>query len=126
MEIFRILTCADKVLIAILLALTLVGVGFVFSTEERGEAALVEVEGRRAGRFSLHTPRTVEVRGSLGITAVQIDDGYARVVRSPCPHQICVKAGRIKRSGQIVACIPNRVVLRIEGRSDGQVDAVTQ
>ena len=92
-----------------------------------GDLVLVEVDGRPIGRFSLRRERMVNASGPLGVTEIQIEDGGVEVVRSPCVQQFCVRTGRIARKGQIIACVPNRVVVRIPGGdgADG-VDAVTR
>jgi hypothetical protein len=58
-----------------------------------------------------------EVSGPLGITMVELRNGEARVLSSPCVNQTCVAAGAIHSRGQWIACLPNRVFLNIEGGS---------
>ncbi len=73
-------------------------------------------------------PRDLGVPGPLGQTLVRLGPEGARVVESPCPLKLCVAAGLASRPGQVVACLPNRVALRVlgagEGTGDGGVDAV--
>jgi hypothetical protein len=73
---------------------------------------------------------TVAVPGPLGDTVVDIRGGRARVLSSPCQNQTCVAAGYIHRHGQWTACLPNRVLVSVEGGSGekksakgGEVDA---
>jgi len=73
--------------------------------------------------YPLDSPRTVRIPGPLGDTVVQLGEGSARVLSSPCREKICVRAGAIARPGQWVACLPNRVFLEIRGRSREPVDA---
>ncbi|MDR2418947.1 MAG: NusG domain II-containing protein [Treponema sp.] len=61
---------------------------------------------------------SVSVPGPLGDTVVEVKDGTARVVASPCANQTCVAAGAIRRPGQWVACLPNQTLLLIEGSAD--------
>jgi hypothetical protein len=44
------------------------------------------------------------------------------VLDSPCPDKICVAAGAIVRTGQFIACLPNRVSVTLEGRDDPPTD----
>jgi hypothetical protein len=60
--------------------------------------------------------------GPLGKTEVEIRDGGARVLHSPCPNQTCVASGSISRPGQWIACLPNKIFVRIEG--SGQEEGV--
>jgi hypothetical protein len=77
--------------------------------------------------YSPSSSETVSVSGPLGDTVVEIRDGRARIARSPCPGQDCVRAGWIHGAGAASACLPNRVSVRIEGgskRNSGEADAV--
>ena len=112
-------------MIGALLALSLVAF-ILLGRRPEGEVTLVEVDGRTVGRFPLRGERIVEVSGPLGGAEIRIEDGGVEFVRSPCVQQFCVRTGRIARKGQIIACVPNRVVIRIpDGGGDG-VDAVTR
>ncbi|MYI60489.1 MAG: hypothetical protein F4105_02245, partial [Gemmatimonadetes bacterium] len=39
----------------------------------------------------------------------------ARVLSAPCVHKICMRRGWIQRAGDVAACVPNGLVLRIAG-----------
>jgi len=59
-----------------------------------------------------------------------LETGKARVTDSPCPDKTCVRTGWISRPGQAIVCLPNRIVVRIEGSATGRnlescFDAVT-
>ncbi len=74
--------------------------------------------------YPLGEDRTMEVPGPLGVTVVHIREGYVSVHTSPCVNQTCVSSGRISGAGQWLACLPNQVFVRIEGRNDdGSPDA---
>jgi hypothetical protein len=68
--------------------------------------------------------RTVPVTGPLGQTLVEIRDGAARVVSSPCRDKVCMRMGWVRAPGDWTACVPNRVVVRVEALPG--VDAVTR
>ena len=65
--------------------------------------------------FPADAEETVRVAGPLGETLVVIDGGAARVIASPCVNQSCVAAGAVRLRGQWAACLPNRVILYIDG-----------
>jgi hypothetical protein len=60
------------------------------------------------------------VSGPLGDTVVEIRDGAARILSSPCSNQTCVAAGSIARRGQWVACLPNGALVRVEGAAPSE------
>lgn len=42
-------------------------------------------------------------------------DGRVRIDEADCPDQVCVLTGWLGRNGQITACVPGHVLLKIEG-----------
>jgi hypothetical protein len=54
----------------------------------------------------------------------QVRDGRIRVVDADCPHGICVNMGWVGRSGQLIACVPNRVIVKIEAQEEPFLDAI--
>jgi hypothetical protein len=75
--------------------------------------------------YPIDEDRDIAVAGPLGNTDVEIRDGAAKVLRSPCPHKICISMGEIQDSGEWIACLPNRVFVRIEGGREDELDATT-
>jgi len=71
--------------------------------------------------FPLEAEERISVAGPLGETVVEISEGRAAIVSSPCNGQTCVAAGELSRNGQWAACLPNRVSILIEGAQDADV-----
>jgi hypothetical protein len=102
-------------LAAIVLSLAAVAV-FSIGAYGGGDAGQVVVEASGARfRFPISTDRVERFAGPRGDTIVAISGGTARVLDSPCPDKICVAAGSISRTGQFIACLPNRVSITLEG-----------
>lgn len=53
---------------------------------------------------------------------MEVKDHSIKVTDSICPDKICVKTGSISYVGQIIACVPQNLVIVISGESD--IDAV--
>ncbi|GHU88362.1 hypothetical protein FACS1894202_04300 [Clostridia bacterium] len=53
----------------------------------------------------------------------EVKDGKIAFVHSDCPDQICVHSGFLSVSGQTAACLPNRVAIRVRGKTPDMVDA---
>ena len=119
-----ILTIGDLLLVGIVLVGSGLGFYFVTLRAERGATCVVEVEGRKVYQLPMSEDAEFEVKGPLGRTKIRVEDGWVRVVDSPCPLELCVKTGRVSKTNQLICCLPNRVVVRIEG-GRGEVDAVT-
>ena len=78
-------------------------------------AAVITAAAGPVGHFDLAAPRLVRVDGPLGVTEVEIAAAGVRVRSSPCPGQVCVRRGWIRRPGQVCVCVPNRVVVELAG-----------
>ena len=50
------------------------------------------------------------------------ENGRIRFQQAKCPDQICVHTGWISNQGQTAACLPARVLIRLEGTATGDVD----
>jgi hypothetical protein len=46
---------------------------------------------------------------------VELRNGEARVIASPCTNQLCVAAGAVRSHGQWIACMPNKVLVSVTG-----------
>jgi len=59
-----------------------------------------------------------------GSNLIRITEYGVYIVEASCRNQHCVRSGKLFRPGQIIACLPNRVLIRLVGLEEGGVDAV--
>ncbi|MBN2026770.1 MAG: NusG domain II-containing protein [Actinobacteria bacterium] len=59
------------------------------------------------------------VRGFAGESCLEISGGRVRMIDSACPDKLCVRSGWISRPGEIIVCLPNRVVIEITSGKGG-------
>ncbi len=55
----------------------------------------------------------INIDGSLGKTVVKIEDGKLSVVSSSCKHKLCKRQPPINNAGEVIACVPNKIILRM-------------
>jgi hypothetical protein len=124
---FYRLSAADIVMVSVVLAVS-AGALFWMGTRDargaEGAIASILVGDRVVETLPLNEDKVLRLR-DVGMT-FEVRDGRVRVVESDCPHDVCVNTGWICRSGQIIACVPNRVVVRIEEPEEPFLDAVVQ
>lgn len=107
----------DWISLAVAVLIT-VGAGvLVYGQNTKAETAVVEAGGQ-TWVLPLDADTTLDVPGPLGTTVVEVAHGAVHVESSPCKNQVCVAAGFISLPGQWIACLPNGVIVRIEGESD--------
>jgi hypothetical protein len=118
---------ADLILIVLLGAVSFSV--FHFSREAPGgDRIRVAVDGITRISVGLSADTVFTIRGVLGDTEIGIQDGRARILRSPCPMKICRHQGAVSNSGGMLICIPNRVTVTVEGDdpAGSGVDGITQ
>jgi len=115
---WRYMTAGDWLVVSFLLLLSLAGVAWI-ATMPEGSRVLVSCGEELCFTAPLDQPCTVELEGPLGKTRLVIDEQGARIVDSPCPRKICVGMGAAKHTADLLACVPNRILVRIDG-SDGE------
>lgn len=111
------MTNFDKRLISLIILLALVTC-VIFIIPKQAEFLQVEisVEGNLYSLIELNQLepyQLVELVGPLGISTVEIKEGKVRMLSSPCPDHICMGMGWMGNHGQTIACVPNRIIIKV-------------
>ncbi len=108
----------------ILIFILIIIASILLLPKSKGESKML-VAGSPKGEYiySMSQNGLYSIEGVLGISIIQIEDGQAWFVDSPCPNKTCVQSGRISNNGDWAACLPNDVFIRIEESSSAQMDA---
>ncbi|HDP89311.1 MAG TPA: NusG domain II-containing protein [Thioalkalivibrio sp.] len=77
--------------------------------------ALIHAGDDAARQVALDEHRHLHVEGPLGTSQVEVRDGRARFTASPCNDRFCVHYGWLDHAGEVIACVPNRVVVQLVG-----------
>jgi hypothetical protein len=107
------MTSGDWLVVLLLLCASMAGIAWV-AAAPRGTRVIVTSSGQTCFIAPLDQPRSVDLDGPLGQTHLVIDDQGARITDSPCPHKLCIAMGPARNSGDLLACIPNRILVRID------------
>lgn len=111
------LTPFDRKLLVILTILVLASFLLLLQSS-KGQRVLVDVAGRTVFVAPLEQDQKFQIEGPLGTTVLQLANGSVQVLSSPCPQKICIGMGNASHTGDLLACAPNRVVVRIEGAAE--------
>ena len=68
--------------------------------------------------------REITLSGDLGDNVILVSNGRIEMKSADCPDKICVEHGELKSSSSPIVCLPNKVVIKFEGSTDG-ADAKT-
>lgn len=113
------------VLIGALLVLSLAASLLLFSGGDGAAAALVYQDGvciRRIDLSRVDEPYSFTVEWEGGYNTIEVERGRIRVAEADCPDRICVLRGWASGGAAPVACLPHKLVIRLEGGGDSGID----
>ena len=117
----------DLILVGALLLLALLLFFLVRNGQDRATGtdavAVVTVDGAEVGRYPLNKSGTFPLNNGSNILVVE--NGEAWVSEANCPDKVCMGMGRISRNGEFIACLPNRLIVVVEGGEPALVDGMT-
>ena len=117
---WHFMTVGDWLVVLLLLTTSLGGIVSIAAMSE-GSRVLVTCGDELCFTAPLDQPRTLAIDGPLGQTKLVIDEQGARIIESPCPRKICVSMGVAKNTADLLACVPNRILVHIDGSSGKEV-----
>ena len=109
----------DILLVAVIVAAAAAALILWLSLRQEGVMVRVSVDGKEIAAYPLSQNIEVAI-DELGHNTLVI-----HILDADCPDQLCVKQGKISRGGQSIICLPNKLVIEIEG-GENTVDGVSQ
>ena len=84
------------------------------SNDDGNKTVVVSIDGKKEAEYPLNKDETYLIYGShLGTNKLVIKDGEAYIEEASCPDKQCMKQGKISKAGEMLVCLPNRVVIKI-------------
>ena len=73
----------------------------------------------------VETEYTMQIEGIL-VNTITVGRGCICISDATCPDHICVRQGWIKNGIVPIVCLPNNVVIQIEGAAKTDIDAIVR
>lgn len=125
--ILKRMTLPDFILIASLVFSGLFCLYRIYNDNYYKKMVIVEISGRIYGIYDLKSDRTIDLNGPHSEIKINIiKNGYVFVSESGCPLKICKKMGKKNRVNDIIVCIPNHLIIRVEGEKKNNYEFITQ
>ncbi len=119
----KILTKGDKYLIIFIVIISLISLFYVknsvFNYKEKYVS--IQVDGRETKKIIFDKNiigKTIPIETEYGYNLIEIGDEKVRVIEADCPDKLDVKQGYISKTGEVIVCLPNRLVIEIKGIDD--------
>lgn len=115
--------------IALVCALLLLAGGvwlYMRCTRMTGGEAVVTVDGETVHTMPLDTDASYLWRDAAGgENRVEVRGGGVCVTAANCPDHVCIRQGQIRWDGEMIVCLPHRLIVTVVGGAAG-TDALTQ
>lgn len=116
----------DLILVGALLIAALLVLLVIRNRQERetGTDAVVTVRTADGDEiYPLNKDGVFSLNG--GTNTLVIENGEAWVSEANCPDKVCMGMGKISKNGEFIACLPNQVIIVVEGGEESPVDGRT-
>ena len=68
---------------------------------------------------------TITLDNELGTNVIEINKAQVKITDANCPDKICVKAHAISKPGEVLICLPHKLVVKIIGEGKQETDEVS-
>jgi len=89
--------------------------------------AVVEINGEIKYRIDLKTPKEYILEDFNTPVKVSVRDHRIAVTENDCNQKVCIRMGYISRPGQMIACVPKKILIYIPAHHEAQdsINAIT-
>lgn len=112
----------DVLIIAVLSLFCAALFAFPFFLRSEKTVAVVFLDGEKKEEIDLSSVESSH-RLDVGGCVLLVEKGKISFLDADCPDRLCVKSGVLSKNGDTAACVPNKVVVRIENKKES-FDAV--
>lgn len=107
----------DLILAVLLLVIALVGGGgYYLAHRAPALRAEVTVDGELVETLDLSEDQEITIRGANnGTNHLIVQNGAVWCDEASCPDKVCVNQGKQDRDGELIVCLPNRMIVKIVG-----------
>ena len=118
----------DGAVVLLVLAAAAALLFFLRPEESNFLTAHIVLDGETVAQYELSEltgPVELPVDQAPYPLVIRVEPEGVSILESSCPSQDCVHTGRISRAGQQIICLPNRLVISLEGGADPGYDAIS-
>lgn len=91
----------------------------------KAQIAIVRMDGQILTKMPLDKDAQYAIDLGEKHNLVTIQSGEVFMQEASCPDKVCINQGKKSRSGQSIVCLPNKVLVELEGGAQQALDAVS-
>lgn len=124
------LTIGDKILVVFLV---LFSIGFAYfinraDSDISNKYVSIQVNGEEIDTVEFSDEiigETLRIETDYGYNVLEFGDEELKIIDASCLDKLCIKMGSINKVGQLLVCLPNRLVIEIrEGGETPPADEI--
>lgn len=112
----------------LLLLLVIIGAGFLIQRYffgKTGSTAIIEQDGETISELDLSKDTELVLDdGNGGSNTITVKNGKIAVTDANCPDLVCVHTGSISQTGEVIACLPHKLIITISEEKNSDLDAI--
>ena len=118
----------NTILFLIILFL-IICIGFLIQKHYLGKSgtiATIEQDGDTIAELDLSKDTELVLNdGNGGSNTITIHNGQISVTDANCPDLVCVRTGAISQTGEVIACLPHKLIITISSDQTDSPDGLT-
>jgi len=123
----------DKIVGIILLVVVIItlGASSIYKTLSKGteKIAVIKRSGtviRTIDLGKVVEPEEFTIKTDNGhYNTIEVKHNSISIISADCPHKECVKSGWISQPGEMLVCLPYKLIINIQGKKDKGIDGGT-
>lgn len=112
----------DYKMLIIIILLIVIMFCFIYFNKNSGNTAKVYYKNDLIKTINLKYDNIYKVTGENGEIVIEVKNNMIRVVQENSDKHLCSKQGFIKNKNETITCLPNKILITI----DGDVDTVVE
>lgn len=119
------LTIGDKILVVALVIFSIAFAIFMNKADSNvnDKYVSIQVNGEEINAIEFSKDIIGEefrIETEFGYNVIKFGDGELKIVDASCLDKLCIKMGTISKVGQVLVCLPNRLVIEIREKGGSE------
>lgn len=118
----------DIILIAVIIALAALIFILINSFSSNGSKVIIDQNSKQTATLDINKNQEYNLYDNEGnvCNTVLIKDGKVSMKYANCKDKICVNHNKISKNNESIICLPNKIIVTVEGDKKSDVDEVAK
>ena len=97
------------------------------AVKQNSKIAYIYSDNKLYGEYVLtdDVKEEIKIESDTGYNILHIEDGQIWIHDASCPDKICISQGKISYDGEIIVCLPNKMLIKIvDNNEKSEIDFI--